>query len=248
MISGFASGPSNVVVELFDHDKPATTENFVHYIRSGAYSNMFFDRLLPGFVLQGGDYDAQDQTNTTPGLNAFDIYSTYVQNSFFTPPLPLDIQNEFSVGPFVSNTKGTLALALPSNNTNGGNSAFFFNLVDNAFLDDEDFTVFGRVVGGQNVLDYFNSTNNFSKPPTSDFPPNNIFTNNIFTNGIFDYVFLNPNTTAFTDVPENFDGTNVPADVNLFFVGSVFLWLARSRSWTRSADRRRCLFHRPINC
>jgi len=47
LISGFASGPSNVMVELFDHDKPATVENFVHYIRSGAYSNLFIDRLLP---------------------------------------------------------------------------------------------------------------------------------------------------------------------------------------------------------
>ena len=85
-ISGFATGPSNVEVELFDHDKPATVQNFIHYIislyevipvngtnvavftngfvpggytntySSGMYSNMFIDRLIPGFVLQGGSW------------------------------------------------------------------------------------------------------------------------------------------------------------------------------------------------
>ena len=132
-ITGFAGGPTNVVVELFDHDKPATVENFVSYIRSGAYSNMFFDRLVPGFVLQGGDYDAQDRTNTAPGLTAYNIYDTYVQNFYFTPPLPLEIQSEFYVGPFVSNTKGTLALAFPSGGP--GEQRLFFNLVDNSSLD-----------------------------------------------------------------------------------------------------------------
>ena len=38
---------SNVQVQLFDHDKPATVQNFLHYISNGAYSNMFFDKCVP---------------------------------------------------------------------------------------------------------------------------------------------------------------------------------------------------------
>src|SRR5262245_2901746 len=43
-------------VELFDADKPETVRNFLLYVRSGAYSNMFLHRCLPGFVVQGGGF------------------------------------------------------------------------------------------------------------------------------------------------------------------------------------------------
>jgi cyclophilin family peptidyl-prolyl cis-trans isomerase/uncharacterized protein (DUF2141 family) len=226
-ISGFAGGPSNVVVELFDHDKPATVENFVHYKSSGAYSNLFFDRLVPGFVLQSGDYDATDRTNTTPGLSVIDINQRYVHGSVpntNSPPLPWEIQNEFYVGPQVSNTKGTLALALPAGNPNGGGNAFFFNLVDNPILDTSEtgggpFTVFGRVIGGTDVLDYFNDTNNFA---TNAYPTNLVFAGNPFTNGIFDSIYIETNSTILTDLPENFHGTNLPANTNFFFIDFSF--------------------------
>ncbi len=62
-ISTYADGSSsNFLVQLFDHDKPATVENFIHYITSGAYSNTFFDRDVAGFVLQAGDYVTVDRT------------------------------------------------------------------------------------------------------------------------------------------------------------------------------------------
>src|SRR4051794_18357093 len=41
-------------VELFDHDKPQTVCNFLLYARSGAYSNSFLHRCVPGFIVQGG--------------------------------------------------------------------------------------------------------------------------------------------------------------------------------------------------
>jgi cyclophilin family peptidyl-prolyl cis-trans isomerase len=228
-ISTFGNGAaSNVLVELFDHDKPATVENFVHYIRTIGYSNVFFDRLIPGFVLQGGDYDAYDRTNTTPGaINTNNIFTSVVENfQVANPSIPFQIDSEFFVGPQVSNVKGTLALALPSGNVNGGNSAFFFNLVDNSgapsYLDEQEFTVFGRVIGGQNVLDYFNNTNNFSKLSETNFPTNLVFSSNPFTNGIFDWVYVNTNDTFYSDLPVNFYGTNIPADINLFFVDFSF--------------------------
>src|SRR5262245_43677358 len=45
-----------VDILLFDQDKPETVRNFLLYIRSGSYSNMFLHRLVPNFVVQGGGF------------------------------------------------------------------------------------------------------------------------------------------------------------------------------------------------
>jgi cyclophilin family peptidyl-prolyl cis-trans isomerase len=231
LVSGFASGPTNIVVELFDHDKPATVENFVHYIRPAnsvvaVYSNWFFDRLIPGFVLQSGDFVAADRTNTEPFFDTvYSIYNNFVDPNGLglNPPLPYQVDNEYYVGPVVSNRAGTLSLALPAGNVNGGNSAFFFNLVDNPELDSAadggPFTVFGRVIGGTSVLNYFNNTNFFFEPPV---PANLVFTSNIFDDGLFNLVEIYTNTSDFNDLPVNFHGTNIPADSNLFFINFSF--------------------------
>ncbi len=78
-LSKFADGSTQQypLVQLFDHDKPATVENFIHYITSGAYSNMFFDRCVPGFVLQGGTYDAVIRTNAGPGPQVLNLQSDF---------------------------------------------------------------------------------------------------------------------------------------------------------------------------
>src|SRR6266498_254849 len=58
-------------VELFDHDKPETVRNFLLYARSGAYSNGFLHRCVPGFVVQGGGFFVTDPL----GTNRFSAYS-----------------------------------------------------------------------------------------------------------------------------------------------------------------------------
>ncbi len=225
-ITGFRNGTnktllsSNVLVELFDHDKPATVQNFIHYARSGAYLDMFFDRLIPGFVLQGGGWWALHQypSNSVPPPAVGNIYNYFVQNfEVSSPTLPAQVAAEFYVGPQVSNVKGTLAMALPPGNPDGAANDFFFNLVDNTNLDTTNtgggpFTVFGRVLSGTNVLDYFNDTNEFFKPsPTTS-----------GTNGIYDEAYFDTNAIAFTDLPVNYHGTNTPANTNLFFVNLTF--------------------------
>jgi len=207
-ITNFPGGfASNLLVELFDHDKPATVQNFLHYIYSDAYRNMFLDRLVPGFILQGGSYDAGDQTDSTntpfmptngvTGLGG--IFNSYVEPSMDqikNPYLPPQVDSEFYVGPKVSNTRGTLALALPPGDPDGGNCSFFFNLVDNPKLDTTNtgagpFTVFGRVLSatnfvlsgtnffnsGTNVLQYFDNKKEFSFP--ARIPYHEVFTTNI---------------------------------------------------------------------
>jgi cyclophilin family peptidyl-prolyl cis-trans isomerase len=189
-------GSSNFLVQLFDHDKPATVENFIHYITSGSYANMFFERDVSGFVLQGGDYVTTDRsatnlsiTNISTGTNVF----------------PSQVDNEFGMGPLIHNRFGTLAMALESGDTNSATSAFFFNLADNSSsLDSQDFTVFGRILyganSGSNVLQYFNT---LSAPAS----------------GIFD--FSTSNLTIPT-LPVNYDTTNAPVNASLFYCDFQF--------------------------
>jgi cyclophilin family peptidyl-prolyl cis-trans isomerase len=188
-ISTYPNGASsNFLVQLFDHDKPATVQNFLHYITSGAYSNMFFDRDVTNFVLQGGDYASADRTSNGPNVHALSPGTNF----------PAQVDNEFGVGPLIHNRFGTLAMALQSGETNSATTAFFFNTVDNsADLDSQDFTVFGRILTGTNILEYFNT---LSAP----------------SGGIY---------SGFSDVPTlpvNYDGTNEPNDANFFYCDFAF--------------------------
>ena len=196
-ISKYPNGGSNsFTVALFDHDKPATVENFIHYISYGAYSNMFFDRCVPDFVLQGGSYVTYDRTNTANQLHGEAISSESIVSTGF----PAQVDSEFGVGPLVHNTSNTIAMAMGSS-SNSATSAFFFNLVDNSTNLDTNtggFTVFGRVVSNAYVLQYFNT---LSAP----------------SNGIFD---LDQNIPT---LPVNYNGTNAPANLNLFYCDFTFI-------------------------
>ena len=190
--SGFPDGSSsNVILQLFDHDKPATVENFLNYVASGAYSNLFFERDIPNFVLQAGDYAAADRT-----ANPLDIgYISRGTNNFSS-----EVDNESHAGPLIRNAYGTIAMTLVSGEPDSASGAFYFNLADNsANLDNESggFTVFGRVVSGSNVLQYFNT---LSKP----------------NQGIFDETTASANA-SLTDLPVNYQGWTSPANSNLFF-------------------------------
>ncbi len=139
----------DVNVEMFDQDKPVTVSNFLHYVRSGAYHNLLVNRLIPGFVLQaGGLWTASPLSSSVFGVSPTPDYG--------------NITNEFSVGPRLSNTNGTIAMARIGGLTNSASSEWFFNLANNSnSLDNLDggFTVFGRVINSTNALgalDYFN--------------------------------------------------------------------------------------------
>lgn len=132
-------------VLLYDSTTPATVSNFLNYVHRGAYENTFFHRSVPGFVLQGGGFTIQS-------------------NSIFNVPVDPPVTNEF----FHSNIRGTIAMAKLGGNPDSATSQWFFNLVDNTFLDQTNggFTVFGRVLGeGLQVVDMlasvqaYNATN-----------------------------------------------------------------------------------------
>ncbi|MDY0744699.1 peptidylprolyl isomerase [Paucibacter sp. R3-3] len=116
---------------------PISTDNFLAYLNSGAYTNTVFHRVIAGFVAQGGGYTAaSDGTLTAITTNA---------------AITLESQNG------LANTRGTLAMARTTD-PNSATSQFYFNLVNNVgpapFLvnldyqsaDSPGYAVFGTVM------------------------------------------------------------------------------------------------------
>ncbi len=123
----------DIDVQLFRDAAPATVENFLNYVRRGAYNNSIIHRSVPGFIIQGGGVGFSG--NTFSSLAA-------------DPP----VRNEFRV----SNTRGTLAMAKLGNNPNSATNQWFFNLGDNSTnLNNQNggFTVFGRILRGLDIMD-----------------------------------------------------------------------------------------------
>lgn len=118
-------------IELYDSDAPGTVENFLNYVNSDRYVDSIIHRSISGFVIQGGGFTFDGQSEIPQGI-----------------PLDSPISNEFT--PENSNLRGTLSMAKLSNNPDSATSQFFINLADNSEnLDNQNggFTVFAEVVG-----------------------------------------------------------------------------------------------------
>jgi peptidylprolyl isomerase len=108
------------------NDMPITTGNFKSLVQKGTYDGTIFHRVIPNFMIQGGD-----PTGTGYG----------------DPSIP-DIKDEFTKSNH--NDRGTIAMANAGPNT--GSSQFFINVVDNNYLDAMH-PVFGAIVSGMDVAD-----------------------------------------------------------------------------------------------
>lgn len=185
----------DIQVELFDQEKPITTQNFLNYVRSGAYQNSFLHRCIPGFVVQGGGFVNQDP-------NSIQLFTTYYSVQSLGP-----ITNEFNVGPLLHNTFGTLAMAKISGDPNSATSEWFFNLADNSTnldIANGGFTVFGQVVRGTNVLGYFNQLS--------------------LNQGVVDLTQIyGPGASVFSDLPVYYFGPTPPHYNQLFYTDITLL-------------------------
>src|SRR5437667_4271005 len=112
-------------LELFPDDAPATVENFVKLAREGFYDGVVFHRVIPDFMIQGGD-----PTGTGSGGPGYTF------------------EDEFNDRKVV---RGALAMANAGPNTNG--SRFFIVTTGVASWLDGKHTVFGRVTDGMDVVD-----------------------------------------------------------------------------------------------
>ncbi len=133
----FATTSGTFDAELLDADAPVTVANFQSYQESSVWQNLIVHRNVPDFVVQAG---------------GFTVSGSQISSVPTAPP----ISNEFN--PANSNLRGTIAMAMVSGNINSGTSQWFINVVDNTFLDDGNFTVFGRIIGsGMQVVDAINN-------------------------------------------------------------------------------------------
>ncbi len=114
----------DIRIELFEDAMPLTAGNFRKLVEQGFYNGTIFHRVIPDFMIQGGD-----PTGTGTGGPGYKI------------------RDEFS--PNNHNDRGTISMANAGPNTGG--SQFFINLVDNHYLDQKH-PVFGRVVAGMDVV------------------------------------------------------------------------------------------------
>jgi peptidyl-prolyl cis-trans isomerase A (cyclophilin A) len=142
----FHTSVGDVDVRLFNSATPLNVANFLNYVNSGRYNGTFIHRSVANFVIQGGGYTYQAQTNTMTHIAQFD-----------------QVQNEFGI----SNLRGTIAMAKlpapedggpPNGGPDSATSEFFFNLSDSnaSNLDNQNggFTVFGQVlVNGMSTVD-----------------------------------------------------------------------------------------------
>ena len=126
-------------LELYPNAAPKTVENFLEYVKSHHYDGTQFHRVIKGFMIQGGGYNADFWEKPTRA--------------------PIPIESEQSVKAGLSNVPGTVAMAR-TGDPNSATAQFFINVANNKRLDFHSpdrqgygYTVFGKVIAGMDVVE-----------------------------------------------------------------------------------------------
>lgn len=119
-----------IVLELYPDIAPNTVNNFVNLILDGFYDNNSFHRLVPGFVLQGGDPNG----NGTGGPG-YSIKGEFTRNGFKNT---------------LKHTEGIISMARAKGYNSAGSQ--FFIMLGNAETLDNKYAAFGKVIEGMDVL------------------------------------------------------------------------------------------------
>jgi peptidyl-prolyl cis-trans isomerase B (cyclophilin B) len=124
----------------FLHDKaPKHVENFVDLAAKGFYDNTFFHRVIPGFMIQGGDPNTKGAEDATHRYGTGGNVVSGKENR---------LKSEFND---TSHKRGIVSMAR-SSDPNSASSQFFIVVKDSTFLDGQ-YTAFGEVVSGMDVVD-----------------------------------------------------------------------------------------------
>lgn len=145
-----------ITIELDFDNAPKTAANFQQYVEDGFYDGKIFHRVIDGFMIQGGGFDADmNEAETRPSID-----------------------NEADNG--LKNDIGTLAMAR-TNDPHSASSQFFINLVDNGFLNHSGknpqgwgYAVFAKVVDGLDVVEAIKAVATGSSGHHQDVPSENV--------------------------------------------------------------------------
>ncbi|QGZ54509.1 peptidylprolyl isomerase [Paraburkholderia acidiphila] len=145
-----------IKLELNAEKAPKTVANFLNYVKSGHYDGTVFHRVIDGFMIQGGGFDAAMKQKPTEA--------------------PID--NEANNG--LKNERGSIAMAR-TNDPHSASAQFFINVADNDFLNHSSptpqgwgYAVFGKVVDGLEVVDKIKKVKTGSKGFHQDVPVDDV--------------------------------------------------------------------------
>jgi cyclophilin family peptidyl-prolyl cis-trans isomerase len=133
----FDTTAGKIRIELYPEAAPKTVENFLGYVQAKQYDGTQFHRVIPGFMIQGGGYTADFKEKPTKA--------------------PVRNEAEQSSKAGLLNAPGTVAMAR-TNDPHSATAQFFINVADNKSLnfpsrDGFGYTVFGKVIGGMDVVE-----------------------------------------------------------------------------------------------
>lgn len=143
-----------IILELNDEKAPKSVANFMAYVKSGFYKNTIFHRVIDGFMIQTGGYTKDLKGKPT------------------LKPVKSESQNGLRNEPY------TVAMAR-TDNPDSATSQFFINVANNEGLnypmpDGVGYTVFGKVIQGQEVVDKIKGVLVDDKPMFANIPVNPI--------------------------------------------------------------------------
>ena len=136
----------DMVVEFYPDIAPMHVESFIALVNEEYFNGTTFHRVIPGFMIQGGDPNSRNENRATHGTGGragkfFGLGNEEDPSTWLIP-------QEFSNTPHV---KGILSMAR-TNDPNSASSQFFV-CHDNANFLDNNYTVFGKVIDGLDIID-----------------------------------------------------------------------------------------------
>ena len=136
----------DMVVEFYPDIAPMHVESFMALVNEEYFNGTTFHRVIPGFMIQGGDPNSRNENRATHGTGGragkfFGLGNEEDPSTWLIP-------QEFSNTPHV---KGILSMAR-TNDPNSASSQFFV-CHDNANFLDNNYTVFGKVIDGLDIID-----------------------------------------------------------------------------------------------
>ena len=124
-------GGKKIEIELYPQYAPKTVANFLKLVNEGFYNGLIFHRVIPGFMIQGGD----PQGNGMGGAKD-NIFGEFKANGFDNP---------------LKHTRGVISMAR-AYNPNSASSQFFIMHADAPHLDGQ-YAAFGKVISGMDAVD-----------------------------------------------------------------------------------------------
>jgi peptidyl-prolyl cis-trans isomerase B (cyclophilin B) len=150
------AGYGVITLELDEQKAPKTVANFLNYVKKGHYDGTVFHRVINGFMIQGGGFAPGMQQKATDAA----------------------IQNEANNG--LKNDRYTVAMARTSD-PHSASAQFFINVANNDFLNHTSptpqgwgYAVFGKVVGGQDVVDRIEAVSTGNRGGHGDVPKQDV--------------------------------------------------------------------------